>query len=56
MEIQRGNLKNAGLTQKHGRGSVTFKYQKALRNISLAIKESLRITNGSQYTNYKMNN
>ena len=56
MKAQRGELTNTRLTQKHGSGWVTIKYQNTLWNMSWTIKESLRIKNGAQYTNYKMNN
>ena len=42
-------------TKRHRIGWETFKCQKLLLNISLAIKESLRIENGTQYTNHQMN-
>ena len=50
------NWEMPGWYEKHRSGWVTFKCQKALWNISLAIKQFLRTENGAQYTNYKMNN
>ena len=50
------NWEMPGWYEKHRSDWVTFECQKALWNISLAIKEFLRIENGAQYTNYKMNN
>ena len=43
------------MSKRHWIGWETFKCQKLLLNISLAIKESLRIENGTQYTNHQMN-
>ena len=40
--------------EKHKRGRVTFNVKKFM-NISLVIKESLRVENGTQDTNYQMN-
>ena len=55
-KIQRSELTNTRLTQKRRSSWVTFKCQKCLWNISLAIKESLSIENGTQYTNCQINN
>ena len=44
------------LTKKHISGWVTFKCHNSLWSIFLAIKESLRIENGTQCTNHQMNN
>ena len=65
MKILRGELTNTlrrrkntytRLTQKKRNGWVNFKCQKALWNIALAIKASLRVVNRTQYTNRQMNN
>ena len=44
------------LTQNNQSGKVTFKCQKALRNISLSIKESLKTENRTQYSNCQLSN
>ena len=56
MTIQRGELTNARLTQKHRSDWVIFMCQKNFANTSLGIKEFLSTENGTQYTNYQMNN
>ena len=56
MKIQQTDLTNARLIKKYKSGRVTFKCQKVLWNISLAIKESFRIERGTQNTNFWMNN
>ena len=43
------------MNEKHRSGWVTFKCQKSV-NFSLAIKESLKAENGTQYTKYQINN
>ena len=35
---------------------VTFKFQRTLQNIALAIKASVRVNNRAQYANHQMNN
>ena len=56
MKIQQTDLTNARLIKKYKSGRVTFKCQKVLWNISLAIKEYFRIERGTQNTNFWMNN
>ena len=56
MKIQQTDLTNARLIKKYKSGRVTFKCQKVLWNVSLAIKESFRIERGTQNTNFRMNN
>ena len=65
MKIQRGELMNIMLwlkniytwfTLKHINGWVTFKCQKILRKIALAMISSLKVYNRIQYTNHHMNN
>ena len=64
-KIQQGELKNKlrwlkniyiRLTEKHRSGWITFKCQKSSWNISLAIKESLRTENRTQYRNHQIIN
>ena len=64
-KIQRGELMNilhwldntyTWFTLKHINGWVTFKCQKILRKIALAMISSLKVYNRIQYTNHHMNN